>query len=374
LKAVLDFSDHCSYTILPNPLILVHFKNNKEIMTKAFLFFSFLLLTFHPIIAQNPITIKGTISNNTVYTSVYLENMMNQKDLDSGLIDKSGLFSLVTTIDKADFFKLRFSQEHYILLVLNPGETVDIEVDANNFFQPVIKGSKNSEMVYGAYGRLKEFDLEMQQMNKQFEKKKKDFIREFILNNLNSLSCLYFIDVISIEDEPEIYRKLEQSLYALYPDHPLVGNLRERVKNFAFLSIGSLAPEIDLPGIDGKNIKLSSLRGKYVLIDFWAAWCGPCRKESPHLVATYKEFNQKGFEIYSVSLDNNKKDWEAAIKKDGLGAWSHVSDLKYWNSAAAGDYGVDAIPFTILIDREGKILAKGLRGDELKRTLKELLN
>lgn len=343
-------------------------------MTKAFLFFSFLLLTFHPIIAQNPITIKGTISNNTVYTSVYLENMMNQKDLDSGLIDKSGVFSMVTKIDKADFYKLRFSQEHYILLVLNPGETVDIEVDANNFFQPVIKGSKNSEMVYGTYGRLKEYDLEMQQMNKQFEKKKKDFIRDFILNNLNSLSCLYFIDVISIEDEPEIYRKLEKSLSALYPDHPLVGNLRERVKTFAFLSIGSLAPEIDLPGIDGKNIKLSSLRGKYVLIDFWAAWCGPCRKESPHLVATYKEFNQKGFEIYSVSLDNNKKDWEAAIKKDGLGAWAHVSDLKYWNSAAASDYGVDAIPFTILIDREGKILAKGLRGDELKRTLKELLN
>jgi peroxiredoxin len=170
----------------------------------------------------------------------------------------------------------------------------------------------------------------------------------------------------------EIYEKLDKSLSKIYPDHSLVKNLHERVKSTALLAIGSEAPEIDLPGLKGKNIKLSSLRGKYVLIDFWAAWCGPCRRESPNMVELYKEYNKKGFEIYSVSLDNNQKDWEGAIKKDGLGKWTHVSDLKYWNSAAAQDYGVDAIPFTVLLDKEGKILAKGLRTEELKNKLKEI--
>jgi peroxiredoxin len=214
----------------------------------------------------------------------------------------------------------------------------------------------------------------MQKLTEQINNKKKDYIRKFILDNLNSLSSLFFIENLSIEEDGEIYKKLDQSLSKLYPNHMLVANLHERVKSISNLEIGSFAPEIDLPGLDGKNIKLSSLKGKYVLIDFWAAWCGPCRHESPNMVAVYKEYKKKGFEIYSVSLDSNKKDWEAAIKKDGLGAWAHVSDLKYWSSAAAQEYGVESIPFTVLLDKEGKIIAKGLRGDDLKNKLKEIFN
>src|SRR5690606_10261788 len=112
---------------------------------------------------------------------------------------------------------------------------------------------------------------------------------------------------------------------------------------------------------------------KYVLIDFWASWCGPCRKENPNVKRMYDLFKDKGFEIYAVSLDRNQVAWEAAIKADNL-TWIHVSDLQFWNSAAAKEYGVTAIPFTVLLDPEGNIIDKNLRGASLENKLKELLN
>jgi thiol-disulfide isomerase/thioredoxin len=135
---------------------------------------------------------------------------------------------------------------------------------------------------------------------------------------------------------------------------------------------GKLAPEINLPDPSGQNIALSSLKGKIVLIDFWASWCGPCRAESPNVVRLYQRFKDKGFEIYSVSLDKDKDRWMQAIKDDGLGAWKHVSDLKYWSSVAAKAYGVSGIPATFLLDRNGNVVQQGLRGEDLERAV-ELL-
>jgi thiol-disulfide isomerase/thioredoxin len=133
------------------------------------------------------------------------------------------------------------------------------------------------------------------------------------------------------------------------------------------------APEISLNKADGKILNLSSLRGKVVLIDFWASWCGPCRKENPNVVRLYNKFKDKGFTVYSVSLDNDINAWKQAIQSDGLVWPNHVSDLLGWKSPVVQTYGFNGIPYTVLIDKNGKILGVGLRGQELEQKLNEVL-
>ncbi|MCB0505601.1 MAG: AhpC/TSA family protein [Cyclobacteriaceae bacterium] len=161
-----------------------------------------------------------------------------------------------------------------------------------------------------------------------------------------------------------------QELNKKYPNKFFIQDLVKQMEIAGRTAVGKVAPEIALPTPDGEILKLSSLRGQVVLVDFWAQWCKPCRKENPNVVAAYNKYHDKGFTVYGVSLDRTKDKWVQAIEEDGL-TWNHVSDLNYFNSEAAKAYGIDAIPFSILLDRNGVVVAKNLRGDALERELEK---
>ncbi|GAB4428553.1 MAG: hypothetical protein OHK0039_47080 [Bacteroidia bacterium] len=153
---------------------------------------------------------------------------------------------------------------------------------------------------------------------------------------------------------------------------PLDAQLNTKLAAIRDLLIGALAPEIRLPTPAGDTLSSRDLRGKVLLLDFWASWCGPCRKENPRVRAMYERYKAQGFEILGVSLDRDRNAWVQAIAQDQLG-WYHVSDLKFWSSVAARTYGVRAIPYTVLLDAEGRIVAKNLRGAELEARVAQLL-
>jgi peroxiredoxin len=137
-------------------------------------------------------------------------------------------------------------------------------------------------------------------------------------------------------------------------------------------AIGAKAPDFALPSPDGKVLRLSDHFGKYLLLDFWASWCGPCRKENPNIVRVFNKYKEKGFVVFAVSLDSKKEPWVQAIQKDGLN-WPQVSDLLFWDSGPAKLYGIRGIPGNVLIDPSGTIIARNVRGEELEKKLAELL-
>lgn len=147
--------------------------------------------------------------------------------------------------------------------------------------------------------------------------------------------------------------------------------IQEKINKLKQTAVGSMAPDFTQMGIDDKPIKLSDFKGKYVLVDFWASWCGPCRGENPNVVAAYNQYKDKGFTILGVSLDNDKTKWKEAVEKDQL-TWSHVSDLKGWQNEVAGLYLIRSIPQNVLIDPQGKIVARNLRGEDLSKELSKI--
>lgn len=178
----------------------------------------------------------------------------------------------------------------------------------------------------------------------------------------------------AISNDPGFAKKITEVFLEEYPNEQYPKDLIQLIPNTGEVMIGDVAPEINLPDFNGKNIALSSLRGKVVLIDFWASWCGPCRGENPNVVRLYNEYKNKGFTVYSVSLDGTKSSWLKAVQKDGLAWENHVSELKRWDSSAARTYKVQGIPATFLIDENGVVIGKNLRGAALEQKLAQLFS
>ena len=212
-----------------------------------------------------------------------------------------------------------------------------------------------------------------QTMYNQESDKNSQILQNLIKQNKDDIAVLMFLDNFPREKHAALHNEVVKALYAKYPNHQLV---KERyaieTSPATATSVGAIAPDLAFPDPDGNIRKLSDLRGKVVLLDFWASWCRPCRGENPHVVAMYQKYHDKGFEVFSVSLDRDKESWKRAIAADGLVWPNHVSDLKYWSSEAARTYGVSSIPSTFLLDQNGRIIAKNLRGEALTNALKQL--
>lgn len=325
---------------------------------------------------------------------VYLQRITDngEETLDSAKLSKDGSFELKNPATDPDFYILRADSFNMIFLVLRAGEKVELAGNAQQLEASYsVKGSKDSELLKS----LRSFDKHLSdslnmiyseirntkpaiadsvgmQLQGHYTLMMEDFSKKFIENNLTSLVSLSATKFLNQQAEIELFKKLEKSLSSLLPKNKYVIDYKALVDQLSQLPPGSLAPEISLNSPDGKNIKLSSLRGKVVLIDFWASWCGPCRRENPAIVKAYNNLKGSNFEIYGVSLDNNVAAWKQAIEQDKI-TWIQVSDLKRWDSEVAREYQIEAIPTNVLIDQEGRIIAKGIRGEDLEMKVKEWL-
>ncbi len=342
---------------------------------------------------SNEFIISGTIEGKAP-AKVYLQKSEDGdfKVLDSAQVDE-GKFKFKGTIDYPEMYYIGMDEGKFVGF-FNEAAAIKIRIISDSIERPEIEGSlsdadyrKYTQMMdtqksalIGLYTQYNEAtrdtdSVKMKALDEQItnlENENKTKLISFIKENPSSFVSPYITMRHSYEMNLEDLKEISSLLDTKVKKSKASQNLEERIKILEKVAIGQTAPDFTMNDQDGKAVTLSSLRGNYLLIDFWASWCGPCRRENPNVVAAYKKFNDKGFQILGVSLDRDKDAWLKAIKDDNL-TWLHVSDLKYWNNAASQLYGVMSIPSNVLLDKNGVIIGRDLRGEDLNKKLEEVL-
>lgn len=346
--------------------------------------------------------LEGTLSNAAGGETVYLEELSptGKVMLDSTKLDEKGNFAFTHASPAPGFYRVKVNEANFAMLVLDStqkikltadfkdlGNTYAVEgsadtkafLDFNNLGKDVQVRSDSLQRAFqAAMGTIKMDSMKVDSLNKIFEpiyysmmEGHQAKVAGLVEKNSSSIAALAGIQQLDPDKYLGLYQKVYADLNGKYPGNKYLGKLKEDIDRYAKVAGGTVAPDFTFNTPDGKPLALSSFKGKVTLVDFWASWCGPCRKENPNVLRVYKKYHSKGFDVLGVSLDDNKEKWTDAIKKDGL-VWNHVSDLKGWDSEACKLYGIEAIPFTVLLDKEGKIVAKSLRGPALEKKLEEL--
>ncbi|GAA0874837.1 hypothetical protein GCM10009118_12450 [Wandonia haliotis] len=342
-----------------------------------------------------PVVISGQIFNTDVKEislSVFQGNN-SYKDFTSTPLDEKGNFSINYTLPNKDFYVLRVG-EQTINLAINSPDTIQVYGDGKNllYYTNIIGNEASTQMMLffrevnsfntlrDSVQRVANTDPEkVRELDAFFRPKLQSFQNyrtSFIRQNTNSPALIAPLQSVDPMNEFDLYKSLTEGVIVAMEGSPTAASLKtmleqqqQRYNASQFLGPGQEVPDIVTKDINGEDSKLSDLRGKIVLIDFWASWCGPCRRENPNVVKLYEKYKDAGFTIYSVSLDKSREPWVRAIESDKLTWPHHVSDLKGWGSDLAKLYKVSSIPFTVLIDKDGKVIQKNLRGQQLEMTL-----
>ncbi len=321
------------------------------------------------------------------------------------LTGNNGHISLSGMARAQQVYELVFGNNALAVPLVNDAADINVSVDLgkrDDFYE--IKGSEASSQLKDLITFFGKKNFEMEQNMAQLDSLKgahapdstilaatnkknsaiqdlNTYLRQFINTNNNPTLCALALGWSSRSFSKEEFESSLGNLTKKFPDNMTLKGLKEDYEHQLSQMdqkgdstwVGRQAPALTLPDTEGRLVSLASYKGKYLLVDFWASWCGPCRAENPNVVQAYSEFKNKNFAILGVSLDKEKDAWLEAIKSDKL-TWTHVSDLKFWQSKAVEVFQFNGIPFNILIDPQGKIIAQGLRGDDLESKLKQVLN
>lgn len=333
-------------------------------------------------------TIEGVFTGSegkNLFLQYVLPNAM--KDIDTVVVGKSGKFEFNFSPEMTGFYRIAFDQNNGLFVIASPGEHIKLNADGDLLFQSfTVSGSEESmrlKQLNKINARRDSINMviqKAQQTNDQvmFQEAYSVFeginyevdrsIKNFINKDPGSFAALAALQNLSFDADFPYFDQVIQALDGKANGNEIYDMMKVQITEMRKLAVGSEAPDFELPQPNGENLRLSDLRGQYVLIDFWASWCGPCRRENPNVRRVYDKYHDQGFEIIGVSLDKTKQAWLKAIEQDQL-AWRHVSDLKFWQSEVVPMYQIQGIPLTVLLDKEGKIIGKNLRGPALEEKL-----